>query len=264
MCRHAARFTIGKRSGHMRVGVACVPRQNPQETLTSLSLDGWLWDAFSGALHHGGKIQQHNLRNFVPTTWDTGDTIDLQLDCELGTLNCYKDGVHVGLLATGVKVSRRTTAEAAAGLCWVVNMWRKGDTVRISQPAPPRSPSPTEETLAVQPALEAGSGPTLIGIGKLPTTPVKKQVAAVAQNDQVKPEWRVGVANLCKKYPDMDPDVIARELANWGGHAGKAAHALQLKQAKMTAAQPQQPTPEEHKKHRRGLHLPHFFKLSKK
>ena len=86
MCRHAARFTIGKRSGHMRVGVACVPRQNPQETLTSLSLDGWLWDAFSGALHHGGKIQQHNLRNFVPTTWDTGDTIDLQLDCELGTL----------------------------------------------------------------------------------------------------------------------------------------------------------------------------------
>ena len=111
--------------------------------------------------------------------------------------------------------------------------------------------------------MEAGSGPTLIGIGKLPTL-VKKQVAAVARNGQVKPEWRAGVANLCKKYPDMDPDVIARELANWGGHAGKAAHALQLKQEKMTAAQPQQPTPEEHKKHRRGLHLTHLFKPSKK
>ena len=95
-------FTIGKRSGHMRVGVACVPL-GPKVSTTQL-VDSWYWDAFSGALHRGGKIQHHNLAKFVPTTWETGDKIDMHLDCEARTLTCYKAGAaRVGVLATDVQ-----------------------------------------------------------------------------------------------------------------------------------------------------------------
>ena len=116
-------------------------------------------------------------------------------------------------------------------------MFRKGDTIRISQPAPSPSSSSSSShrpSLPFQPAADAssiaGGSSTQVETQSLLPAPAKGLVAAVVQHELIRPEWRAGVANLCKKYPEMEPAVIARELALWGGHAGKAAHALQQKQ----------------------------------
>ena len=65
-------------------------------------------------------------------TVDLG-TIGLLLDLNIGTLTVFKNGNWLGVMATGLK----------GEFCWAIQMYNKGDSVRI-EPAP----EPTAESQA--------------------------------------------------------------------------------------------------------------------
>jgi hypothetical protein len=115
--RHAAEFTIVQAGPNLAfVGLARpdidvhVGRVNTQEKF-------WGLYTYNGTLFH----QNQNLpgRDWVgQKSFGAGDVVGLLLDCDAGTLAVKKNGVRLGVAATGL----------TGKLCWAVALYQAGDS----------------------------------------------------------------------------------------------------------------------------------------
>ena len=76
-----------------------------------------------GALCHGGSGSEWAGQEGCPP----GATVGLRLDLTAGTLEVFRDGRRLGVMAEGL----------AGPLCWHAELWRGGAAIRIQGKPPP-------------------------------------------------------------------------------------------------------------------------------
>ena len=84
----------------------------------------------SGGLH----CQGGNHRGWEgKAAYEQGDVVGLLLDLDRGTLTAYKNGGRLGVMVPNAEVAEL----GACPFCWAVDLFEKGDAVRIARGAPP-------------------------------------------------------------------------------------------------------------------------------
>ena len=118
---HYAEFT---RTGEYGlVGVARGGFEVAAGELPSNSAAGWAYDMYDGVLRHGGGGSAWAGQEGCPS----GATVGLRLDLTAGTLEVFRDGRRLGVMAEGL----------AGPLCWHAELMYAGDVVRIQGKPPP-------------------------------------------------------------------------------------------------------------------------------
>ena len=145
---HRAEFTLLSGVAGVVVGVGR-ERLDPLTTHSVLHTeDGWGLDVLNGDLIHGPGLDVEST-SWVGQTRDRdrkrdrsagifrqgceGDRICLELDVDQGSLTVYRNNIFLGVLVKrGLRVLNGLARDAGGGLMWVVELARKGQSVRVN------------------------------------------------------------------------------------------------------------------------------------
>ena len=87
------------------------------------SAAGWAYALRNGNLRHGGSWSEWAGQEGCPP----GATVGLRLDLTAGTLEVFRDGRRLGVMAEGL----------AGPLCWHAELIDAGEAIRIQGKPPP-------------------------------------------------------------------------------------------------------------------------------
>jgi hypothetical protein len=132
------------RGAYISVGVSEASFDTAAAGFASDTQQGWGWSGRSGILNHAASPVQHrtktgSLVRVQWQTWTAGDVLELELNCDAGTLIAYKDGVRCG-------VPGEDPGLKGVPLRWACELFQTGDAIRIEAAELEPSPEPVPST----------------------------------------------------------------------------------------------------------------------
>jgi hypothetical protein len=144
--RHFAIFTVVKRAGWMRCGVAppwLAAAFHEGSTTASAQSGCWAFNTALGQLAHGREHSKWEGQEPA----DAGDEIGLLLDLGAGgpaegKMVVFKNGARLGVMVP-------RGAGLGGPLCWMVELHEVGDVVRVAEHPPPRDDDDDDDDAAL-------------------------------------------------------------------------------------------------------------------